>query len=630
MSLEVQHRYKIDYAASSERGTLRPQNNDSYGKFPFKTSDLSAEKGQLFVVADAKAGNPGGRDAGKMVIRIIQENYFTYPSQDITFSLLRAFDMANRRIYQYAQANGLHRKIGATCSALVLTGRYAYVAHVGDCRIYKISVRKIEQITRDHVRLVEMRPSANGRPNGNGKPLTRSVLTRALGVKLGIKVDSISKIAVHRDEYFLICSDGLNVVSDLEKKNIVLSSSPEQACRKLIDLARQRGCNDDVTVEVVKVYQEAPQYAGQMYAHVEKEPTQVQNRILYTFIILLISTLGFLIYKPFLEEFSVIAQPPEKAALVSAAPLTAAPLQPSPMNEAKELVKRGRLNQALKIYQTVLRNQPENAAALEGIKEIASIYKSWGDDAYWAENWSRARMYYRKARKLKYNRSDLSILISRCDQELTAARSEKLANHTTPAKLNIRKVVNTYNTASLADVTVNGIQRSQWRMFGLDEYEDFLLQQESLTFFDNFRVKKAFHRENYQNISVEVVGKKIAGSDKGRYGLIFGNDLESKNRYRDFYLFSVNGDGQYFLHHIMDRTVRLLSTGTTSPGYMGQENLVQLKVNYTSKYITLAANGENLNVFRLKRPRRGGVGLYSDPRIRVKFSKLKLSPIIFN
>ena len=254
MSLQLKDRFKIDFATVSVQGIKRRSNNDSYGKFPEENTSLAIQKGQLFVVADSKSGNPGGRDAGKMSVRIVKENYFTYPSEDIEFCLQRAFDTANRHIYQYAQANNLHRKIGATCSALVLTDKFAYVAHIGDCRVYRISVRKIEQLTQDHTRVLEMLPRQQTRPEEAPKTARRPVLTRALGIKLGIKVDTVNKVPIHRDEYFLLCTDGLSHVPQEEIQNIVLSSSPQQACKKLAALARQAGGRDDVTIQIVKVY----------------------------------------------------------------------------------------------------------------------------------------------------------------------------------------------------------------------------------------------------------------------------------------------------------------------------------------------------------------------------------------
>jgi serine/threonine protein phosphatase PrpC len=59
---------------------------------------------------------------------------------------------------------------------------------------------------------------------------------------------------LRRDDVILICTDGLwGQVRDAEILNIVENKSAEQAGRELIELARERGGPDNITVEILRL-----------------------------------------------------------------------------------------------------------------------------------------------------------------------------------------------------------------------------------------------------------------------------------------------------------------------------------------------------------------------------------------
>lgn len=232
---------------------VRAENQDAYGKFPDEDHDLAAPKGQLFIVADGMGGHAGGREASRLAVQTIAESYFASDAS-IVASLKKAFAEANSAIYSYSVNNPQFYGMGTTCVALVLHKNSAYAAHIGDSRLYRISAKRIEQLTRDHSKVAEMvRRGIITADEGRVHP-ERSMLYRAMGVREDIEYDLINNIELGGDEFYLMCTDGLtSYVEDGELQEIVLSQPLERACNTLVDLAKKRGGHDNITVQIVHV-----------------------------------------------------------------------------------------------------------------------------------------------------------------------------------------------------------------------------------------------------------------------------------------------------------------------------------------------------------------------------------------
>ena len=215
--------------------------------------NLYQPKGVLFIVADGMGGHTGGKEASKLAVDIVSDEYYSSTSDVITNALLYAFKNANLKIHQSSMDAPQFNKKGTTCSALVLAYDQAHIAHVGDSRIYKIADGNIIQFTNDHTEVGEMfRKGILTEEEAKNHP-SKSVLVRAMGIEADVEVDLIENILLNSGDCFVLCSDGLAKVEKEEIKNVVLNNSPEDACKKLISLANEAGGKDNVTVQVIKI-----------------------------------------------------------------------------------------------------------------------------------------------------------------------------------------------------------------------------------------------------------------------------------------------------------------------------------------------------------------------------------------
>lgn len=143
--------------------------------------------------------------------------------------------------------------MGTTLTAAVVSGGVLYAAHVGDCRLYLVRQGKIRQITKDHTIVQErVRMGMMSAARAKDHP-ERSALSRCLGQELIVSLDRIS-LPLERGDQLVLCSDGLyNVVEENEIRRLTVESDAAGGCRRMIDMANQRGTADNLTVAICNV-----------------------------------------------------------------------------------------------------------------------------------------------------------------------------------------------------------------------------------------------------------------------------------------------------------------------------------------------------------------------------------------
>src|SRR5580658_876506 len=145
--------------------------------------------------------------------------------------------------------------MGTTCTAAAIVQDALYYVHVGDTRLYLIRDGRITRVTRDHSYVGRLVESGMISPEEAETHPQRNILTAALGTNPDLIMDSPGRPEPLRPEdVLLICSDGLwGQVRDPEILDAVDHKSAEKACRELIQLARERGGPDNITVEILRL-----------------------------------------------------------------------------------------------------------------------------------------------------------------------------------------------------------------------------------------------------------------------------------------------------------------------------------------------------------------------------------------
>jgi len=145
--------------------------------------------------------------------------------------------------------------MGTTCTAAAIVGDALHYVHVGDTRLYLIRDGAIRQVTRDHSyvgRLVEAgmitREEAERHPQ-------RNILTAAVGTAPELMLDaSDHPEPLLPNDVIVICTDGLwGQVRDEEILDAAQTKTPEAAGAALIELARQRGGPDNITLQLLRL-----------------------------------------------------------------------------------------------------------------------------------------------------------------------------------------------------------------------------------------------------------------------------------------------------------------------------------------------------------------------------------------
>ncbi len=157
-------------------------------------------------------------------------------------------------VYGLAAQDPEKQGMSTTISMLLVRAGVALFAQVGDSRIYRLRAGQVLQLTEDHTlvnhKLKQGLITAEEARTAKGK----NVITRAVGNKDYVQVDTGVIPALPGDRY-LVCSDGLHgyLGADEEIADLMATEPLAQAADRAITLANERGGKDNVTAVFVSV-----------------------------------------------------------------------------------------------------------------------------------------------------------------------------------------------------------------------------------------------------------------------------------------------------------------------------------------------------------------------------------------
>jgi protein phosphatase len=237
-------------------GKKRPLNEDAI---------LCDDALGLYVVCDGVGGHAKGEvasnEAAEQVLGFVRQDrqplsaFLATPTRenaDVVRRLIEsAVQSACYMIFGLAELDPSQRGMATTLSALLLVGDTAFLAQVGDSRIYLVRDGRARQLTEDHT-LVNAKLKSGLVTADEAKTMKgKNVITRAVGHKDHVEVDVI-ELALARNDQFLLCSDGLHgYLLDGEIEGVLAAGPLDDVPARFIQLANERGGKDNVSVVYV-------------------------------------------------------------------------------------------------------------------------------------------------------------------------------------------------------------------------------------------------------------------------------------------------------------------------------------------------------------------------------------------
>jgi PPM family protein phosphatase len=257
---------KLVSAGLTNVGMKRAHNEDNHLRVPEEN---------LFIVADGMGGHASGEVASEIAVKSIAEFFSattadeeqTWPFKEergLKYEenrLVAGIRLANRRIFEAAQADVRKRGMGTTVVTALFTHNGAYVGHCGDSRCYRFRANKLELLTEDHSLLNDYLKNHRLTQEEIENFPHKNVIVRALGMKDTVQVD-ISRLEPQPHDVYILCSDGLSgMVNEAELTSTLgalqadegTRDNVEALCHALINAANKNGGTDNVTVVAIKV-----------------------------------------------------------------------------------------------------------------------------------------------------------------------------------------------------------------------------------------------------------------------------------------------------------------------------------------------------------------------------------------
>lgn len=222
---------------------------------------LKTPNGDVFVVCDGMGGHVGGAKASSLAVESIISYLKAEKYANPQTALDGALQFANMQILGFAAANPGYKGMGTTACIMLIQSDEAYIAHVGDSRIYLYlgKEKELHRITKDHSYVQTLvdkglitDEQAEHHPNKNR-------ILKALGVTSQLQPD-FGKAKPKNGDIFLICSDGLSgmIPDSTIEKVLGQNSTLEAKGELLINLAMQGetvqpGGQDNCTLELIQI-----------------------------------------------------------------------------------------------------------------------------------------------------------------------------------------------------------------------------------------------------------------------------------------------------------------------------------------------------------------------------------------
>jgi protein phosphatase len=233
--------------SATDVGQKRHMNQD----FIYTSEGPIGNLPNLFVVADGMGGHNAGDFASRYGVSVLVESIRRDKNFNPVKIMRNAIEAANREILTQSRSDPSMAGMGTTMVVCTIVGGYAYIANVGDSRLY-LAASEMTQITQDHSLIAEMVRLGELTPEEGRNHPDKNIITRAVGTSENIKIDFFD-IKPDSGDQILMCSDGLtNMVGDDRIYEILKGKDIEDKAQVLVNEANANGGKDNIAVVVVE------------------------------------------------------------------------------------------------------------------------------------------------------------------------------------------------------------------------------------------------------------------------------------------------------------------------------------------------------------------------------------------
>jgi len=291
--------------ALNEQGR-RDNNEDAI--FPQK--DQADEKSRFFMVCDGMGGHENGEVASASVCDSFAEFLKTVPSDDFDEAVFDralnfAFDQLDEKDDENSQTTS---KMGTTLTFLCLNNKQAFMAHIGDSRIYQLRKNEhgeayIVHKTSDHSLVNELLKAEVITEEEAANHPKKNVLNRAMQphLKRRCKAEIYSTQDIEPSDRFFLCSDGIvESVSDEQLCSIATKNADDEAMINAIRLLCEENSHDNFSawlisiVEGIQPLEQTEEKASPAFPpRIAKKKSKLTRIIIACIVLLLLALAGY-------------------------------------------------------------------------------------------------------------------------------------------------------------------------------------------------------------------------------------------------------------------------------------------------------------------------------------------------
>lgn len=247
---------KTSVYGATDIGCVRANNEDNYiARYVWDNSYM------LCAAIDGIGGYEGGEVAAEITRRTIERYIEDFRSAHPLALIKQAIVEANNEIIRHKEAHPQLSQMGcvATAALIDLEDCVLYMAHVGDSRLYQYCGDRLVKLSHDHS-MVGFREEIGDLTETEAMHHPqRNLIQRSLGESLHMADDpNFIDAAIYPFDtttQFLLCSDGLSDMLMTAEIASALSpdSSPHAEVKRLVEMAKQAGGKDNITVVIAQI-----------------------------------------------------------------------------------------------------------------------------------------------------------------------------------------------------------------------------------------------------------------------------------------------------------------------------------------------------------------------------------------